>query len=419
MRSIKLSPGGQRRSLAAAGLWALAAATFALAGCGAASGAHAGLASHPSAGSTSASTSAKVKVKVKAVNDKNGAPAGFTVLSMTFVSDQQGFALGSVKCGSRRCLALLGTTDGGTKWHPLTPPVKRAAGPYDTCPAGQPCVSQLRFATPEIGYAFGPSLFLTTDGGAHWRHLTGPNVTSLEAADGNVVRVASSGMGCSGMPYKVQQAAAGTTAWHTLSAPPILMICPPDLYRQGERLVLVGYGNPAGGVRATAEIDRSANDGSTWASGPDQCGRKDGYAAAVALAPPNGLLLLCRHQQPNKAGNVGTAWIRVSTNGGASFGPDRDVTAPAGVPASQTIGYQLAAASASRLLVNVQGEHGNRVLLSTNGGRSWKTTLQPNGSGSVILVGFEDPATARVAHGDLAWTTTDGGQRWITDHFPA
>jgi photosystem II stability/assembly factor-like uncharacterized protein len=404
MRSIKLSPGGRRRSLAAAGFCTLAATMLTVAGCGAAaSGADAPGAKHTTVVSSSHSTS----------------PAGFTAASMTFVSDQRGFALGTVKCGSRKCTALLGTTNGGSTWRALTSPVKRAAGPYDTCPSGQPCVSQVRFATPEIGYAFAPSLFLTTDGGAHWRHLGGLNVTSLEAADGNVVRVASSGAGCSGMPYKVQQAAFGGTAWHALSAPAIVMICPPLLYRQGERLVLVGYGNPAGGVRATAELDRSANDGSTWASGPDQCGGKDGYAAAVALAPPNVLVLLCRHQQPNKAGNVGTAWIRVSTNGGSSFGPDRQVIAPAGVPASQTIGYQVAAASASRLLVDVQGEHGNRVLLSTNGGRGWKTTLQPSGSGPVILVGFTDSATARVAQGDLAWTTHDGGQRWITDHFPA
>jgi photosystem II stability/assembly factor-like uncharacterized protein len=410
MRSIKLSPGGRKRSLAAAGFCALAASMLAIAGCGAsASSADTPAASHSTVVSPSPSTSATPA--------KN--PNGFTVLSMTFVSDQQGFALGSVPCGSRRCLALLGTNNGGTTWRALTPPVKRAAGPYDTCPAGQPCVSQVRFATPEIGYAFGPSLFLTSDGGAHWRHLSGLNVTSLEAADGTVVRVASSGTGCSGMPYKVQQAAFGTTAWHPLSAPPILMICPPVLYRQGERLALVGYGNPAGGVRATAQIDRSANEGSSWASEPDQCGGKDGYAAAVALAPPNVVVLLCRHQQASKAGNFGTAWIRVSANGGASFGPDREVTAPAGGPAGQTTGYQLAAASASRLLVDVAGQHGNRVLLSTNGGRDWKTTLAPGGSGAVILVGFEDLATARVAQGDLAWTTYDGGLRWITDRFPA
>ncbi len=407
MKSVKLSASRPRRSLGRLGYATVAIAALALAGCGttSASGTPAATThvtsatadSHPAAGS--------------------GVPANFQVLSMTFVSDQQGFALGNVKCGTGRCAAVLGTTDGGTKWRRLTAPTRRLGGIYNTCPGHQPCVSQLRFATPLIGYAFDPSLFLTTDGGSHWRHVAGPNVSSLEAADGTAVRVASKGEGCSGMPYQVQQATVGTTTWRTLPAPRILMICPPVLYRQGTRLTLVGYGNPAGGVRATAQIARSTNNGANWQIGPDQCGGKDGYASAVALAPPNALILLCRHQMASGPSDFGTAWVRVSPNDGTSFGPDRIVPAPAGIPANQTFGYQLAAASPSLLLVVVHGQHGYRVMLSTNGGRTWRTTLTPNGQGSVLLVGYEDPQTARIAQGDLVWTTRDGGQHWTENQF--
>lgn len=346
---------------------------------------------------------------------------------MTFVSDRQGFALGTHPCGSRRCDALLGTRDGGTSWTKLTAPTTVSAGPYNTCPSARPCVSQLRFATPLIGYAFGPSLFLTTDGGRAWRPVHGLNVSSLEAADGNVARVALAGPGCSGMPYDVQSAPTGSTAWQLVNAPRILMICPPTLYRQGQRLVLVGYGNPAGGVRATAQIARSDNGGATWVSGPDQCGGRDGYAAGVAIAPPDVLVLLCRHQMPDPSGDFGAPWVRVSVDGGATFGPDHTVRAPGGLLTRDLDGYQLAAASAGRLVVVATGQHAGRVYLTDDGGQTWSSTLATGGTGNgtgignnpVILVGFEDPLTARIAQGDLVWTSYDGAQHWITDHFPS
>ncbi len=341
--------------------------------------------------------------------------SSFAVQSMSFVSDQQGFALGTVKCGSHRCEALFGTANGGTTWSKLTAPVKNAAGPYNTCPNGQPCISQIRFATPKTGYAFDPSLFMTTDGGTHWTHITGSTTSSLETADGNTIRVDYKGTGCSGAPYLVQEAAIGTNVWHNLTAPAIEMICPPVLYRQHERLVLVGYGNPAGGIRATAELDRSVDGGAKWSAGPDKCGGKDGYASAVAIAPPDALTELCNHQ----SGTASPAWIRISANDGASFGPDRTIPIPSGLPKHQFLSYQIAQASPSRLIVVISSQHSSRVVLSANGGRTWSTTLTPDDKGNVVLVGFEDSSTARVAQGDTVWTTRDGGQHWTASHFSA
>jgi hypothetical protein len=352
--------------------------------------------------------------------------SGFAVLSMSFVSDSRGFALGTVPCGAGRCVALLTTTDGGATWRALTPPTRTAAS-YGICAHGSPCVQQVRFATPRIGYAFDPSLLMTTDGGRSWRRLPAAGVSSLEAANGTVVRVASPRPGCSGLPYQVQAGPSGGTAWSALTAPPIVMICPPVLYRQGSRLVLVGYGNAAGGVPATARIDRSANDGRTWAAGPDRCGGKDGYASGVAIAPPDVLVLLCRHQTPLPSGRYGPAWVRVSTNGGATFGPDQSVPSLASAERGLITGYQIAAAGAGRLLVAETASKDSYVLLSTDGGRTWSTTLRPAGSSDatatgpgtpgLLLVGFQDGRTARIAQGGTVWTTTDGGRTWRAGSF--
>jgi photosystem II stability/assembly factor-like uncharacterized protein len=341
------------------------------------------------------------------------------VLSMSFVSDLRGWALGTVRCGTGRCVALLGTTDGGRSWQSLTAPTRAAGAVYSTCPAGPPCVQQIRFATAEIGYAYSPSLLVTTDGGEHWQPVSGPYVTSLETADGTVDRVASDGMGCSGMRYQVDSAPVGTTTWQTLPAPEMEMICPPVLYRQGNRLVLADYGNPAGGVRATAQIARSSDGGRTWISGPDSCGGRDGYASGVALAPPDVLVLICQHQMPGPTGAFGPGWVRVSVNGGATFGPDRVVPTRLSATAGVVFRYQLAAASNGRLLIVETGQHGSSVLLTENGGRTWSTPLALSSASSVVLVGYQDPLTARIAQSGTVWTTTDGGQTWRADRFSA
>ncbi len=403
----------------AIGATALAALAIglALAGCGTVQGPSAGSGSKPASSNSAAKTQAPSPTRTATTTaSATDAPSGFQVLSMTFVSDNQGWALGSFKCGAHHCLALLGTTDGGTHWQALTPPTKYAGGVYGQCPHGKPCAEQVRFMNSDIGYAYDPSLFLTTDGGHTWTRLPGADISSLEGADGTVARVITGSTGCAGQPYQLQSAAVGSDTWTTLPAPKIEMICPPLLYRQGDRLILVGYGNPAGGVRATAQIDRSVNNGKTWASGPDKCGGKSGYASDVALAPPDTLILLCQHQMPMPNGKFGPAYVRISHNDGATFGPDHVLPA-AQAPKGTIESYQIAAGTSNRILVTETGTHGSKLIESQNGGRTWVTDITMPSKTPVILVGFEDPLTARVAQGDTVWTTRTGGTAWVANKF--
>jgi photosystem II stability/assembly factor-like uncharacterized protein len=397
----------------------LAAAALGLAACGPAAPAAPARPASSAAAATPAPAATPSPAAPATTGPGRAPAAGFQVLSMTFVSDQQGWALGSVPCGASRCGALLGTTDGGARWTPLTAPTRTVPGPYNQCPAGAACAGQIRFATPLTGYAYDSSVLITTDGGRTWQPAGGP-ASSLEAADGTVVRVADP-EGCSGAPGQVQVAAAGSTAWRPLPAPYVSLQCPAVLYRQGERLVLIAYGNAAGGVPATAVLARSADGGQTWtAAAPDSCGGGDGYATGVALAPPDVLVLLCQQQGQNANGTDRPGWIRVSADGGAQYGPDEVIPLlphqPGDIP-----GYQVAAASAGRILVvegtDGDGAPGTDVLLTVNGGRSWSPTGYLADRGPVLLVGFEDPLTARVAQGNTVWTTRDGGRTWLSDHF--
>ncbi len=137
-----------------------------------------------------------------------------------------------------------------------------------------------------------------------------------------------------------------------------------------------------------------------------------GYASTLALAPPSILVLLCKHQMARHDGTFGPAWIRISTDGGATYGADVPLPLLPVTTRGTITDYQLAAASPARLLAVETGTRGSRLLRSRDGGRSWTTSLRFPGGSSVLLVGFEDPQTARVAQGNTVWTTRDDGQTW-------
>jgi hypothetical protein len=411
VRDLLVSMKARGTALAAAGTAIVSSVALAACGTVGSTALQSGTSS-PSVAASNASASAAPGVVLP----------GFKVLSMSFVSDTDGFALGTVACGSSQCDSLLTSTNGGATWSQLTAPTTAAptaaagTGNVVSCPSGQPCDAQVRFATPEIGYAYDPSLEITTDGGTHWQPQSAGSVTSLEAADGTAVRVANASAGCSGAQPQVSSAPVGTGSWQAEPAPAVSQMCPAVLYRQGERLVLAAYGNPAGGTPATAHIARSSDGGKTWTSGTDNCGGTDGYASAVALAQPDVLVLLCQHQMPLSNGGYAPAWVRVSDNGGASFGPDEQVPSLQSASAGTILSYQLAASSSGRVLVTESSPTGSQALLTQNGGQSWSPTLSIP-TGTVVLVGYEDTMTGRIAAGDQVWTTHDGGSTWTANEF--
>ena len=105
---------------------------------------------------------------------------------------------------------MVRTTDGGVTWHGMKPPPS-ANVPMLVCE--DPCIQDIRFATDQIGYAYGPSaFFMTTDGGVTWQRAPG-GADALETLDGNVIRVVDQvGGGCvPGCDYNVETAPIGST----------------------------------------------------------------------------------------------------------------------------------------------------------------------------------------------------------------
>ena len=96
-------------------------------------------------------------------------PAGFKANSVTWLSAQRGWVLGAAACGKNTCTDVIGTTDAAKTWHligTVPAPIVRFGG--------RPGITEIRFATAAVGWAFGPYLFRTTTGGKSWAQMPIP-----------------------------------------------------------------------------------------------------------------------------------------------------------------------------------------------------------------------------------------------------
>ena len=115
-------------------------------------------------------------------------PAGFQPVSATFASASEGWLLGAVPCTGGACsAAIVRTTDGGRTWAGIPAPESVVLPPDEAAGPGG-VVRGLRFANALDGWAFGPALFATHDGGSTWQRVTLPGA----AADAEVMALETS-----------------------------------------------------------------------------------------------------------------------------------------------------------------------------------------------------------------------------------
>jgi hypothetical protein len=121
-------------------------------------------------------------------------PGNFRPSAVTFVGTETGWTIGQAgtpgHCATQYCTSVARTDDAGKTWTGVPAPL---TGPAD----GATGVSQIRFLNASDGWAFGPQLFATTDGGQHWTAVDtgGLRVTDLETAGDRVFGIFAA---CSG-----------------------------------------------------------------------------------------------------------------------------------------------------------------------------------------------------------------------------
>ena len=336
-----------------------------------------------------------------------GVPAGFQAASVTFVSPSDGWALGTGSCGSSSCVAVVHTTDGGRTWTAVAAPAA-AFQPMPPQPGSGAGVNGIRFASATDGWAFGPSLWATHDGGATWTQVSipglgsGAQVVALETSAGTVQAVVYDG----NASYRIASSPIGSNSWQ-LSAVKVPVGAGPVPQIQ---LVLSGSSG------WMVEVDRVVVGGArltngTWSSWTPPCATAMG-PAIVAASTSTDLVAECDGGvwgTPQDAGQTGNH-LYVSHDGGSAF-----TQSSSPVPLTE-VGEVAAPANGTIVLAGSTGTSPVPAIdTSTNGGASWTTFGLPAGA-SVTYLGFttasQGVAIVQAGTQSHLYMTYDGGGTW-------
>src|ERR1700734_171992 len=153
-------------------------------------------------------------------------PRNFQPTSVTFVSSQAAWVIGQAgtpgTCDNKDayiCTSIARTDDGGQSWQ-------GGPAPGTTGPSGATGASAIRVLNAHAGWAFGPELWATGNGGATWSKVgtSGARVTDLETSGGRAYALWANGCpapgggsssafaaGCTS--YTLMTATAGSGDW--------------------------------------------------------------------------------------------------------------------------------------------------------------------------------------------------------------
>jgi hypothetical protein len=365
-------------------------AALAVSGCGTQSGVAAGDTSTTSPNPTTSATGAarSPSASPSATHAKSRAsagppvggpvPGGFAATSVTFVSQDEGFVLGTAPCAHKPCTSVVRTYNRGASWRGVPAPVVPLGQPGGASPA----VWGIRFATPSVGFIFGSGLWETTDGGGHWAKIASPpgDIMSLAIIDGQIVALTQSCSGQSGCAATgtLLRRALGGGGWEVSAT-----VTNPGTITTQAKVAAVLDGTSVlvtgdGGVSVATHATPCTTQGVSMAS-------------QVAVTAPDSLALLCSGQ--GAMGSVGKT-VYVSGDLGAHW-------TKAGAPPMGGDPQFVGGGTNGRLVV-AAASGASELYYSGNGGQGWGTAYQQGDGGQ----GFND----------LGFTTTSDG---VVVHGPA
>jgi hypothetical protein len=332
-------------------------------------------------------------------------------IAASFVSASHGYLLGitlsDCAAGTASKIVLRETADGGLHWTALPAPPAPWGGvaPDGTGHIPADGVTSLLFADARDGWAYGPGLWATHDGGAIWRLVVtgGRAVQSMAVTGGQVIASLEScdpvDVSCDGpQTWTVETTPAGRDAWRPV----------PGAAGDGGAVLSArsgaGYAiSPRFGQPGTdvSMLTGPADGSARWVSRPLPC--QPGAIALTAVTTTRLLLgcaLLGAHPATTylySSSDAGAHWTRFAVLG-LFDGADAIEQAPDGT-------------------VLVEGIY-DGVELSRDGGRTWTRPAAVDDSDSVQGGGplAADLVTSEEGYvigwlGPL-WITRDAGRTW-------
>lgn len=314
-------------------------------------------------------------------------PAHLAPQSFTAISDLNWWLLGAGSCASTQtapCGSILQTTNGGRTFTAIHAP----PAPLVTESSGTSGYAQIRFADANNGFAYGPDLYATHDGGMSWRAVdVGGAVTDLAITAGLVYATVEPTSGGNG---RLMRSPVAHDDWSAVSAAGVVS---GGLWVQGtDVIVQSGQGTGIGG---NVLVSHDGAQSFTAYPAPSP-----GLPCEFAAPAPPVVWARCA------TGMDSGVWR--SSDGGAHF------TAVVSTGLSLPNSAAFAAASASTAVVGYE-----QLYRTTDDGATWNRT-GPTGIAQWAYLGFTDP-THGVALGFLGkiapanerlFYTTDGGQTY-------
>jgi photosystem II stability/assembly factor-like uncharacterized protein len=347
-------------------------------------------------------------------------PPNFQPTSVTFIGPHIGAVIGQAgtpgQCATPYCTSLAGTSDYGTSWYGVSAPLTGA-------PDGSTGVGQVRFLNTTYGWAFGPQLYATTDGGATWARQSthGMRVTDLETAGDRAFALfatctgggAAFGAHCTAFSLYTSEAASGQ--WQPVPGP-VSGLKSSQAGAAGASASLVLTGGRGYLLAPSGELLSGPLTGGAWSvvdeqgqclpGSPGPGGQPTG---ALLAADSAGLVLVCTSATDSTTGTQTKSVVESSDNGKTwSAAQSADVA-----------GIATSVATQGSSLVVLATDAG--LYLSTDGGGTWKLALASParaaaGEGGYSYVGMTNAAdgVALPADADLheVFITTDGGRTW-------
>jgi hypothetical protein len=355
-----------------------------------------------SAAQTSATRATCVPVPGRAGNT-------FGPIDASFTSPSDGWLLGVVMndCATGGIIEVRATVDGGLHWAKATAPPAPWGGVAPNGSGNVPLdgVTRVLFANAKDGWAYGPGLWGTHNGGVSWHEVSTHRhvVYSMAVTSGYVVATfdtcGSAGSYCyAPATFTVETTPVHRDAWRT--APGAAGEGAPALTAAGGTAYAYGAGTPGFPGKLTL-LAGPANGSKHWHSQAMPC---PAGAITASAASASRLLLACALLGTHPT----TTHLYRSTDGGAGW--TQFATRPLFDGASvieQTPNGTL-----------LTGGIYNGIELSRNGGRTWAQPANVDDSNSIQGGGYLAAALTTNNDGYVIgylgplWITRNGGKSW-------
>jgi len=350
-----------------------------------------------------------------ATSPARAVPASFRATSLTWTSKQDGWVLGTARCGGKSCTEVIATTDAGKTWK------LRGTVPAPIAQIGNPGsgVTQIRFGTSKAGWSYRPGLYRTFNSGRSWAHQripgNGQQILDLAATATSTYAIVSpckfaSGL-CGGKPLSFWRTSTSARRPWTKIALTLPANNAADVAVHGKTVYVIDAQRDVNGRKD--KFYASTNGGRRFGSRPVPCDKQPDVALIQAVATSAAhVALLC-------LGNLGSPQPGNSTKIAYRSTDTGKTDTSAGTMPSLGTTAQLAASPSGHLAA--ESSSGGSFIYINNAVSRWRTSVffGDGGKGWNDIVYLTDsvgwivysPASYFHGSGKL-YSTRDAGRHW-------